>query len=914
VVFSRAYPHSGTFTLRARARDLPGAVSAWVNLQQVNVSPAAGIPDGLVGLWDFDAPGNPGLATYGTDLIISGTSPVTAASMTDGRADPNTLAGVITTVAGQGNHLRAIHGIGPNGDGNLTNRYTMVMDLLIPSAGQWRTLWQTNLANTDDGEYFIRNSDSALGISGLAYSNSPFPTNEWRRLVVSVDLSGTGFYRAYLDGQLFFAHTRPALDGRHALNAAEVLLFADESLENQALVVGMAAIFSKALSAEEAAALGTAGVRIIPTPGNQPPSMAASHEGPSTGETGSNLEFAFLPGDGDADPVQVQVDWGDGRNSVWSAFGPAGQPRTLVGQWRLPGSYVIRARARDENGALSSWVETGSITVTGPPVLTIITPPYLQNMTTSTMVVMAEIAEDTPLLLQYGPTAALGQAVAVERVASGGNSYFYRGILTGLSAGTIYHYRFAAMSGEGLTPVATFRTAPSGWEDFSFGAIGDIQTTNGGVWQADPWEPAKIMLGDMNLRGVSFCLALGDQAQDGNTYPQTKNSYLDRMCAVFGRHKPFYVSWGNHDGSSPTHPLRLASDMPSRWQIGDSPSTRTAGFGNYWFEHSGVFFVCLDYFTTHNRSASDPTNDITNGWLDRVLSSPAARRARFRIVATHVSPYYERWIDGNAALRANLVPRLEQHGVDICLSGHMHGFERGRINGVHYVVSGCGSYLDFSEPLVANWSSITDDGIWRGGHVDIPGFYARQLTTGVLGTPQPIVGGLFHGYSEITVRDRHLRFDQHGFHADGSYIGVLDSFEIGTADPGPDSDGDGMRDAWELANGLNPNSSAGMDGGDFLWPNGMTGAEHHLAGTDPRAAVAGFRVTAVNPADGEVAVTWASVPGKRYQVLVSSDLNSWERVMDGAIPLEIEADGPTTEVVVPSPSGQRMFLRVEVVP
>lgn len=913
VVFNRAYPHSGTFTLRARARDVLGGTSDWTTLQSVAVSPAAGIPDGLVGLWEFDNAGNLGLATYGTNLTIEGTPPSHATALADGRADPYSLDGVITTVGGTANRLRATHNIGANGYGNLVNAYSIAMDVLAPASGQWRSFWQTNTNNTDDGEFFIRNSDNTLGITGLGYSSSPFPVNQWRRVVVTADLTATGFYRVYLDGELFFTYTKPALDSRHALNLTQLLFHADENNENQPLSVGMTAMFSKALGASEVAALGAAGVKLIPTPGNQAPSVAASHTGPSTATTGSPASFVFLPDDPDGDKVQVQADWGDGTFSTWSPFGNAAVSRSLSETWNFPGTYTIKVRARDTNGATIPWVETGTVTVSGAPVLTILTPPYRQNMTESTMVIMAEIAENVPLVLQYGPTPALGSSVAAESVASGGNSFFYRGILTGLNPGTVYHFRFAAPTGEAVTPIGDFRTAPVAWEDVIFTTIGDVQTTNGNVWQADLWEPAKIMLADMVARGSDFAIGLGDHAQDGNTYNNTRNSHLNRFCAVYGTQRPFYISWGNHDGSSPAHPLRLAADQPSRWQTGDSASTRTPGYGNYTFTYSGMFFVCLEYFQTNNRSATDPANDITNGWLDSVLSSPEARQARFRIVCVHVPPFCERWIDGNAALRAQLVPRLEQHGVDLCLSGHMHGYERGIINGVHYVVGGTGSYLDFTEPLVANWSSTTDNGVWLGGHNSVAGNYARQSALGVLGNPEPIVGGLFHGYSRFIVRDRYLKMEQHAFNADGSYIGILDGLEIGI-DPGPDSDGDGMRDAWETANGLDPQNPVGADGGDYLWPNGMTSYQHYLAGTDPRAAVAAFRVTDIQPSGPNVDLTWATVPGKRYNILLSTDLGGWTRVMDGNIPMEITATGASSTATIPHPGGDKIFVRIQVVP
>lgn len=738
--------------------------------------------DELVGLWEFDDPENLAKASYGDDLTIMGTLPDHLATLPDGKDSPIILNGVIKTQNGVPNYFIATHAIGPNGGGKKTNQYTFAFDALIPETKGWRSFYQTSFTNQDDTEFAVRPEELTIGrgSGGPGYSSESLTPNRWHRWVISVDLGPEGFFRTYRDGELFCEHTKPAFDLDYALDPGRVLLFADNDGENHPLSIGMVAIFAKALSQAEVLALGGPGTTVREESTNQAPSVIAHPNETALFQTGTEQNFTLTINDAEGDSVQAQADWGNGLFSPWTPVQKSGSTLALNNRWNLPGDFAIRVRGRDATGSLSPWIALQKVTVTGLPILNFLTPPYLQNMGTDRMVVMWETAEDFPLDLKVEPPNGSPQIVTGERTPSGGNSFFHRALVTGLNAGTTYQYQIISTEGA-LTKLASFRTAPDTWEDVTFMAIGDIQTDNQvrtnktWAWKAGPWEPAKTMLHHMVGRNPGFLLALGDHADDGNSYDRTRLSHLDRTASIFGPHAPFFIAWGNHDGNSPHHPLRLSADMPSRWQVDDSPSLRTPGYGNYWFTYSGIFFVCLEYFQTHNRPANDPSNDITNGWLDRVLSSPEAQKARFRIVAVHHPVYAERWIDGNANLRETLAPRLEKYQVALCLSGHMHGYERGRINGVQYVISGCGSYLDFNEPLVADWSATTDDGLWLGGHKNVPGNYASQSAPGILGEPQPIIGGLFHGYSEITVKDRSMRLDQHAFNADGSYLGIVDT-------------------------------------------------------------------------------------------------------------------------------------------
>jgi hypothetical protein len=272
-----------------------------------------------------------------------------------------------------------------------------------------------------------------------------------------------------------------------------------------------------------------------------------------------------------------------------------------------------------------------------------------------------------------------------------------------------------------------------------------------------------------------------------------------------------------------------------------------------------------------------------------------------------VPPYCERWIDGSSTLRNNLVPLMEQYGVDFCFSGHTHEYERGELNHVHYVVTGGGSWLDHTEVIVRDWEHM-----FVGGSHNVAGNWAKQSSPGVLGEPQPIIGGLFNEYVMISIRDNYLNLETFGFNADGSEIGVLDTMQIGV-DPGPDSDGDGLRDPWEIANGLNPSDATGVNGasGD-LDGDGLSNRGELIAGTLADDADSVFAVRDLHRDGAGVRVTWFSQPGKEYLFETTLNLMDWNAVMDGGEPLVVPgAIGETiTSYVIPA--GEQEYVRMSV--
>lgn len=198
--------------------------------------------DSLTGHWKFDDPDNLSASTVGADLVLVGSH--------NSVAGPDSSNGA--AYVGVGSHYIASHGIAPNGGGVSVNEFTLVMDIKIPSLGKWYVLYQSDIDNSDDGEWAI-DPTGQVGIAATGYSEPIIEPNEWYRFAIAVK---SGYrYDYYLDGNLLRAGYPQTVDGRFSLDSS-VLLLADENGEDNPLNVAEVMIFDQALDDDEIRALG----------------------------------------------------------------------------------------------------------------------------------------------------------------------------------------------------------------------------------------------------------------------------------------------------------------------------------------------------------------------------------------------------------------------------------------------------------------------------------------------------------------------------------------------------------------------------------------------------------------------------------------------------------------------------------
>jgi hypothetical protein len=115
---------------------------------------------------------------------------------------------------------------------------------------------------------------------------------------------------------------------------------------------------------------------------------------------------------------------------------------------------------------------------------------------------------------------------------------------------------------------------------------------------------------------------------------------------------------------------------------------------------------------------------------------------------------------------------------------------------------------------------------------------------------------------------------------------------------GVDSDGDGLPDAWELANGLNPNDPNDADGdadGD-----GLSNRKEYMAGTFAFDPNDGFRLTLTGMIAGASEMEFLAIRGRTYRIQASANLQQWTPVdfgvLTGNVPGALQSTYPAPDV------------------
>ncbi len=94
-----------------------------------------------------------------------------------------------------------------------------------------------------------------------------------------------------------------------------------------------------------------------------PPNTPNEPEGTDIGGTDTSYEFQAGAGHPDGLLVSIRFAWGDGDTSDWSGFVLPHWPVEMRHSWTTPGTYRVRAQAKDTYGLTSEWSEPHTMVV-----------------------------------------------------------------------------------------------------------------------------------------------------------------------------------------------------------------------------------------------------------------------------------------------------------------------------------------------------------------------------------------------------------------------------------------------------------------------------------------------------------------------------------------------------------------------
>ncbi len=227
---------------------------------------------------------------------------------------------------------------------------------------------------------------------------------------------------------------------------------------------------------------------------------------------------------------------------------------------------------------------------------------------------------------------------------------------------------YRVIAGASTTGVHTFHTLPPPGAVLRIGVYGDVRgghDVHRRLTQAliDEAPDAVIVTGDMVLRG-------SDEG-DWQRFFAVTADLLPRI--------PYYPAIGNHDLGRAGPEGRRADQI---FAMPPAPPGRPEGAFWYSVDLSDVHLVFLD-----SNAYERPEQER---WLEQDLAAARARGVRAIFAVTHSGPFSRGIHRGSPLARERYLPILVRYKVNALVSGHDHQYQRGRMSGLDYVVSGGG--------------------------------------------------------------------------------------------------------------------------------------------------------------------------------------------------------------------------------
>ena len=310
--------------------------------------------------------------------------------------------------------------------------------------------------------------------------------------------------------------------------------------------------------------------------------------------------------------------------------------------------------------------------------------PYLQFATQTSITVLWETTSEASALVEYDEIVKdKPQQTFTQKEGLDKKGRLHEVHLDGLKPNTKYRYRVRSTFADGSEIVSgpsSFKTAVGKDDGIFFAFIGDTQRQ-----PVTPWAWGKIAQRLWEER-PQFIIHAGDLVDKGDVKTDWTEQFFPDGHIVMS-HYPLYSVLGNHEHDAQFYYDYMANPEPEYY---------------YTFRYGPVQFFMLDT----NRDVSEGSEQYN--WLEWAL---AQSDAPWKMVVHHHPPYSSEEDNAVSTFKSfsrNLVPLYETYGVDFCLFGHTHLYERSwplfnngisMENGIVYINSGgAGGGLDDFDP------------------------------------------------------------------------------------------------------------------------------------------------------------------------------------------------------------------------
>jgi len=308
--------------------------------------------------------------------------------------------------------------------------------------------------------------------------------------------------------------------------------------------------------------------------------------------------------------------------------------------------------------------------------------PYLQQGTPESVVVRWRTDVPIDTAVRFGTDAAKLDQEAKTKWKTTEHVM----ILEGLTPSTKYHYAVghatAAIGGEAGAGHFITSPKPGTRQPIRTWVVGDAGTasakSNEGL-QAKVRDAYYTFTGN---RPTDLWLMLGDNAYSNGTDSEHQIAVFD-MYRDLLKKSVVWPALGNHDAGSAASVTQsgVYYDIFTLPTLGQAGGLMSGTEAYYSFDYGNIHYVCLD---------SEGTDRAVNGamltWLKHDLAST---KQDWIIAYWHHPPYTKGSHDSNTEkklveMRTNALPILEAGGVDLCLTGHSHSYERSFLIDGHY--------------------------------------------------------------------------------------------------------------------------------------------------------------------------------------------------------------------------------------